>query len=276
MSGVSGNMRSRVNPAVRRVAGLLEGLPRARVQTITKGENVVKSTVIVSVCAGALVAGCSSGPQADEVSWGNLPEGTQEWISDAVAADDCEPIRVTREYVAIFEDDQETPSEAYVFLEDAYDRMNCDQLSADEQLKELFNMDIGVDDVERLSAPKDNPLYFGPGCIGTVRTLGAVREPRPQDDAEATLTRLYLASRALLDSLPDEVTKTGTREPTASEDAAMRAASALIALGDGLLADNAAGDEQFQEVLDELPFLEQELNFACILEYEDGATGGDQ
>lgn len=236
----------------------------------------MKSNVIAAVCASVMVAGCSSGATADEVSWGNLPEGTQEWISDAMVSGDCGPIRVTREYVAIFEEDEEMPSEAHLFLEDTYDRMKCDQLSADEQLEELFNMDIGVDDVERLSAPEDNPLYFGPGCIGTTRTLGAVREPRPEDDVETTLTRLYLASRALLDSLPDEVTKTGIREPTASEDAAMRAASALIALGDGLLSDTADGDEQFQEVLEELPFLEQELNFACILEYEDGATGGSE
>ena len=232
----------------------------------------MKRTVIAAVAAGVLVTACSSGPTADEVSWGNLPEGTQEWISDAMASDDCGPIRVTREYVTIFEEDEEAPSEAYLFLEDVYDRMNCDQLSADEQLEELLNLDMGVDDVERLSAPEDNPLYFGPGCIGTTRTLGAVREPRPQDDVEGTLARLFLASRALLDSLPEEVTKTGTREPTASEDAAMRAASALIALGDGLLSDTPDGDEEFQEVLDELPFLEQELNFACILEYEDGAS----
>lgn len=167
---------------------------------------------------------------------------------------------------------EEAPSEAYLFLQDAYDRMNCDYLSADEQLEELLNLDMGLDDLERLSAAEDSPLSFGPAGIGTVLTLGAVREPRSQDDVEVTLARLSLASRALLDSLPEEVPKMGTREPTATEDAAMRVASAPIALGDGLISDTPDGDEQFQEVMDELPFLEQELNFACILKYEDGAS----
>ena len=232
----------------------------------------MKRTVIIAAGTALLLTACSSGPSADEVSWGNLPDGTQEWIADAIEDDDCGPIRTAREYVAIFEEDEDTPSEAYVFLEDTFERMNCDQLSGREQLEELLTMDIGVDDVERLSAKEDNPLYYGPGCVGTIRTLGDVREPRPQDDIEGTLTRLYLASRALLDSLPEDVTKTGTREPTASEDAAMRAAAVLLDLGDGLLSDAPDSGDQVQDAITTLENLETELNIACILEYEDGST----
>lgn len=225
----------------------------------------------LSVVALVLVA-CSSGPTAEEIPWGNLPAGTQEWISAAIENDDCAPIRNAREYVGIFENDEEEPSQAYLFLQDTFERMNCDRLSAEEQLEELFTMDLTVDDVERLTSPEDNPLYYGPGCLGTVRTLGEASEPRPQDDLEGTLARLLLASNALLDSLPAAVTKTGTREPTQSEDAAMRAAAALLTLGDGLLSSDTVSETEFQDTISRLETLEAELNVACILEYEDGPT----
>jgi len=235
----------------------------------------VKVTVIMAAGTVLLLMACSSGPSADEVSWGNLPDGTQEWITEAIEDDDCGPIRTARDHVAVFEEDEDTPSEAYFFLQDTFERMNCDQLSGREQLEELLTMDIGVDDVERLSGKEDNPLYYGPGCVGTIRTLGDVREPRPQDDIEGALTRLLLASSAILDSLPEDVTKTGTREPTASEDAAMRAAAVLLDLGNGLLSDSPDSGEQVQSAITTLENLEQQLNIACILEYDDGTSVDD-
>ncbi len=228
----------------------------------------MKATIVVLVAAAVLITACSSQQEASEVDWGNLPEGTQEWVAEGLRNNECDPIRSTLNYV-IFRADEQTPSPAYLFLEDASNRMNCDSTSENESFTETLNTGLKMEDVERLSAPSENPVWFGPGCIGTIVTLGALRKLRPQDDSETKVALLGLAIIAIPDSLPIPVLE-GTRDPTQSEHVALQAASALFDLSLVLLANGPEGELQISNALDNIQMWTEELDLACAIEYKNG------
>lgn len=235
-----------------------------------KRSSTRAATLLVSL--GLVVTACSNAPKADEVDWGNLPEGTVDYVSQAVEADDCVPVRNSYAYVSIFESDEQTPSAAYTFLHDAMDRMNCDQLSVDEQLDELLNPQISMDSLDGLIGTDDNPLWSGPGCIGVLRVLDLMRDPDPRDNFETTLAKTVLATDAVLRALPASVTKTGTKEPSQSEDVAMSIAAAFDQLGDAMLDDGLDRAVALEGALDDLSWLQTQMNVACIAEYDDGPS----
>lgn len=228
------------------------------------------ATLLVSL--GVALTACSNAPEANDVEWGNLPEGTIEYVSQAVEADNCVPVRNSYAYVSIFESDKQTPSAAYTFLSDVMDRMNCDQLSVDEQLDELLNPQISMNSLDGLLGTDDNPLWSGPGCIGVLRVLDLMRAPDPRDNFETTLAKTILATDAVLRALPSSVTKTGTKEPSQSEDVAMSIATAFSQLGDALLDDGLDRDAALKSALDDLSWLQTQMSVACIAEYDDGPS----
>lgn len=219
-----------------------------------------------------LSTGCGTTPNASEVDWGNLPEGTEEYVSEGIEADDCVPIRNSYAYVSMFESGEETPSEAYDFLHDAMERMNCDQLSVKEQIDELANPQISMDALEALVGTTDNPLWSGPGCIGVLRILDLMSKPDPNDNFETVLAQTVLATDAVLQALPASVTRTGSQEPSWTEDVAMSAAAAFDSLGDALLDETAGGATALETALDDLNTLYGDMRIACVLEYDEGPS----
>lgn len=206
------------------------------------------------VIASLFMASCGGIPSGKDVDWTGLPDGTEQYLTSAVAREDCGPIRNVFDYIDLYE---ETPP-AGGYVQSAYEYFDCSSLSIDEYFDRLVGTWPSLGEVSEVPLER-NPMYFGPGCIGLIGVVNALRQP-PRPDLEQELVRQALATQAILESLPDGVTKTGTQDPTPAEDAAMELAAATLRLGDALL----ESEVDLDEALSWFQIAQQKTELACL------------
>lgn len=223
-------------------------------------------TVLTFTCVG-----CSSGPSASEVSWASFGPGSGEYIAAADDAGDCRGIRAFHDYAAMMESEEEPKSLTLQYLQDAYARHNCDQSTTEEYLDDLMSASDGsLPGYESGGTKEDNPFYFGPGCAGLINTYGAFMQPPPTTSFENLFKRLTASVEGMLAALPEEVVKTGSREPTEVEDAGMRLAAAVMSLGDVTFGDDSS--RSMEEAQQDIEVAHLQLLSACIDQYDAGLT----
>lgn len=233
---------------------------------------------VVTVGLGAMLASlilastvaCSPGVSVDDIDWGNLPEGTKEWVLEGFENNNCKPLRNTFAYVSVYEQDKQAPSKLFEYLSSEYEARGCERPSEYEQIEDLLNSQQELEDIPVTAERELNPFWHGPGCIGIAQTFEDFKKPPSGASPEGLLRSIGLMASAILASLPPEVTKTGTREPHRTEFLAMATASEILDFGDALLSTQPDADKQLSMSQSRIEILYVQFVGACAEEYENG------
>ncbi len=185
----------------------------------------VQLTCALATCLA--LASCAQ-TQASEPDWNQMPSGGQAYVSKALASDDCSPLNDAVGFTKLMEDSTQEKTALYDYLQHEAIRRDCSAPSTDELLAEV--MGVRAKDLEQLmSTPNDqNPLYHGPGCMGAVQSIDDYMQLQTVADEIQMLGVRALTVTAMMNTIPDAVGKTGTQDPSKTENVTVNVVSQLL------------------------------------------------